>query len=313
MYEIINDPKEMRKFESVDIFTKHYGGYKLFRAKNTHKIIGKKSAVYLNKRLFITLEDRVKLIREKQQQLNFHLKSSMKVDMEKAKDILKDIMSVTLAEPRSVILVEMKETVRLIVDEYLKNPNIVSYLAKISVHDYSTQLHLINVMLYAMGYAYYNDLDHSQIKLYGLIGLMHDIGKVSVPDYILQANRRLTEKEYSQVKEHPRVGWGILRDCDFDVTVRAAAREHHERMDGTGYPDGKTGKELCETSRMLAIIDIFEALTTPRPYRPQIKPFNALQVIKQEVISKRLDADIFKKFAYSIVGIACPDCDKALL
>ncbi|MCP4022225.1 MAG: HD domain-containing protein [Desulfobacteraceae bacterium] len=232
--------------------------------------------------------------------------------MEKAKKILKDIMDVTLSEPKSEVLTEMTRTVKLIVEEYLKNPNIVSYLAKISVHDYSTQLHLINVMLYCMGYAYYNDMGKNNIKLYGLIGLMHDIGKVGIPDYILQAPRKLTENEFNIIMEHPKNGWKILHDCDFDVRVRITALEHHERLDGSGYPDGKSGNNLCETSRMLAIIDVFEALTTWRPYKEPLKPFSALQVIKQDVLAKKLDPKIFRKFAYSIVGITSPEFNKTL-
>ncbi len=315
MYEIINDQNELRKFESVDIFAKCHSGYKLFKAKYNDKNFSKRESDYLNKRLFITLEDRIKLIREKQYQLNFTLKSSMKVDMVKAKEILTDLMEVSLSEPRSEVLIEMGETVKVIVDEYLKNPNIVTYLAKISVHDYSTQLHLINVMLYCMGYAYFNELGRDDIKLYGLIGLMHDIGKVTIPDYLLQAPRKLTEKEFIKIQKHTKTGWEMLRTCDFDVRVRIGAHEHHERLDGSGYPNGKIGRDLCEISRMLAIVDIFEALTTWRPYKNKepLKPFNALQVIKQGVLLKKLDSTIFKRFAYSIVGITSPEFDKSLL
>jgi putative nucleotidyltransferase with HDIG domain len=98
--------------------------------------------------------------------------------------------------------------------------------------------------------------------------LLHDIGKVAVPDAILFKTTKLTEKEYSLIAQHPVVGAEILRDVDFIGEGKLVVRHHHERWDGTGYPDGLAGEEIPLSARVFAVADTLDALTTDRPYRP---------------------------------------------
>ena len=98
--------------------------------------------------------------------------------------------------------------------------------------------------------------------------LLHDIGKVAVPDAILFKAGRLSEEEYSLIAQHPVVGAEILRDVDFIGEGKLVVRHHHERWDGTGYPDGLAGDEIPLAARVFAVADTLDALTTDRPYRP---------------------------------------------
>ena len=98
--------------------------------------------------------------------------------------------------------------------------------------------------------------------------LLHDIGKVAVPDAILFKAGRLTEGEYALIAQHPVVGAEILRDIDFIGEGKLVVRHHHERWDGTGYPDGLCGEEIPLAARVFAVADTLDALTTDRPYRP---------------------------------------------
>jgi putative nucleotidyltransferase with HDIG domain len=98
--------------------------------------------------------------------------------------------------------------------------------------------------------------------------LLHDIGKVAVPDAILFKTSKLTEKEYALIAQHPVVGAEILRDVDFIGEGKLVVRHHHERWDGTGYPDGLSGEEIPLAARVFAVADTLDALTTDRPYRP---------------------------------------------
>jgi ribonuclease P protein subunit RPR2 len=98
--------------------------------------------------------------------------------------------------------------------------------------------------------------------------LLHDIGKVAVPDAILFKTSRLTEKEYALIAQHPVVGAEILRDVDFLGEGKLVVRHHHERWDGTGYPDGLEGEAIPLAARVFAVADALDALTTDRPYRP---------------------------------------------
>jgi HD-GYP domain-containing protein (c-di-GMP phosphodiesterase class II) len=98
--------------------------------------------------------------------------------------------------------------------------------------------------------------------------LLHDIGKVAVPDAILFKTAALTETEFALVALHPVVGAEILRDVDFLGEGRLVVRHHHERWDGSGYPDGLAGQDIPIAARVFAVADALDALTTDRPYRP---------------------------------------------
>ena len=98
--------------------------------------------------------------------------------------------------------------------------------------------------------------------------LLHDVGKVAVPDAILFKSSSLTEEEYALVRRHPIIGSEILRDVDFLGEGKLVVRHHHERWDGSGYPDGLTGDEIPLAARVFAVADALDALTTDRPYRP---------------------------------------------
>ena len=98
--------------------------------------------------------------------------------------------------------------------------------------------------------------------------LLHDIGKVAVPDAILFKTSKLTEEEYALIAQHPVVGAEILRDVDFLGEGKLVVRHHHERWDGTGYPDRLAGDEIPLAARVFSVADTLDALTTDRPYRP---------------------------------------------
>jgi putative two-component system response regulator len=92
-----------------------------------------------------------------------------------------------------------------------------------------------------------------------------------------------------------------------DEEILAAVRDHHERLDGSGYPQGKAGESLSEMARVLAVVDVFDALTTSRAYRKAMTPLVALRQIREEVRANRLDRDIFSNFAKSVVGMTSRD------
>ena len=104
--------------------------------------------------------------------------------------------------------------------------------------------------------------------------LLHDVGKVAVPDAILFKSGSLTKEEYALVTKHPVIGSEILRDVDFLGDGKLVVLHHHERWDGTGYPDGLSGKGIPIAARVFAVADALDALTTDRPYRPA-RPFEA--------------------------------------
>jgi putative two-component system response regulator len=114
-------------------------------------------------------------------------------------------------------------------------------------------------------------------------GIVHDVGKVAVPEHILLKPGPLTEEEWKVMKQHPVVGERICRPLKSFRHVLPIIRHHHEKLDGTGYPDGLKGDEIPITARVLQTVDIFDALTTDRPYRKALPPDEAVAKIRDEV------------------------------
>lgn len=111
----------------------------------------------------------------------------------------------------------------------------------------------------------FDDRDSWRIRV---SGLLHDVGKIVVPIEILRNPGKLNEHEYSIIKTHPAVGYEILKDIDFNWPAAETVFQHHERLNGSGYPNGLKGDEILFEARIIAVADILEAMTSDRPYRP---------------------------------------------
>ncbi|SFA89833.1 MULTISPECIES: HD-GYP domain-containing protein [unclassified Bacillus (in: firmicutes)] len=151
--------------------------------------------------------------------------------------------------------------------------NTVFSLAKtIDARDSYTAFHSSNVADYAKKIAKTMGLSQVEIDSIYLAGLLHDIGKISMPDAILQKDGRLTDEEYGIMKKHPEEGYHIIKDIKRlrDLGITDIVRYHHERPDGMGYPLGLKGKEIPVGARILGVADAFDAMTTNRSYRQKL-------------------------------------------
>ena len=112
--------------------------------------------------------------------------------------------------------------------------------------------------------------------------LLHDIGKIAIPEYILNKPTALTDSEYTKMKLHPVVGGNMLKNIEFPYPVLPMVRFHHERWDGNGYPDGLKGEEIPIGARILALVDCYDALTTDRPYRAPMERGELIEFFRKE-------------------------------
>jgi len=124
-------------------------------------------------------------------------------------------------------------------------------------------------------------LDECRCKLLGMIGQVHDIGLLAVPDKILNKPSRLGTDEFRTVKKHAEISYGILEPLTFLSEVLPAVRHHHERMNGTGYPRGLKGDQIPLSARMLAVADAYDAMTHDRPHRPAVPAIEALNELRR--------------------------------
>ncbi len=122
--------------------------------------------------------------------------------------------------------------------------------------------------------------DSLQLKAIEAGALLHDIGKLAVPDYVLNKPSALTSAEFETMKKHASMGARILTAVDFPYPIVPIVRHHHERWDGRGYPDGLVGAEIPLGARILAVVDCFDALTSDRPYRPRMTDEHAAEILR---------------------------------
>lgn len=173
-----------------------------------------------------------------------------------------------------------RELAASIVDELLQHPDAILHLTDIRTHDDYTFGHSVNVGVLAVLAGMSLGYNRSQLQELALGCLLHDLGKLSVPLEILNKPGTFSEPEMNIMKTHSEAGFDVLRKSP-GVPLLAAhiAYQHHERFNGTGYPRGLKGQEIHEYSRVAAIADVYDALTSDRPYRKGMLPHEAYEIM----------------------------------
>ena len=137
----------------------------------------------------------------------------------------------------------------------------------VSLKDQTTATHLMRVRRYVEAIATKVGLPPQVVEEYGYSSVMHDVGKIHTPDDILGSPHELSTEQFDVIKQHCIDGEAMLGEAQFFATGRAVARHHHERWDGTGYPDGLSGETIPLAARIVSVADVFDALTSKRPYK----------------------------------------------
>jgi HD-GYP domain-containing protein (c-di-GMP phosphodiesterase class II) len=182
--------------------------------------------------------------------------------------------------------------VNTIVDVILRDSNAIESLLKITAHDYYTHTHSINVSIYTLSLGNYLGINGKDLEALGMSAILHDIGKSKVNYDIINKNGKLTEKEFETMQGHSRSGHVIaLRLGITDARILSGIRHHHEKMDGNGYPDKIKGEQISQFARIIAVCDVFDALTTRRSYKDPMNTFDAIKLMKGSM-SEHLDMTV---------------------
>jgi len=155
-------------------------------------------------------------------------------------------------------------------------------MARLEAKDVSTEEHTRRVAEWAVQIGEQLGLSPGRLRDLALAGLLHDIGKLSTPDAILTKPGRLTDAEMDVIKRHPGHGEQLARELGYPERIRRPVRGHHERLDGSGYPDGLRGDEIDLETRILAVADVWDALVSPRVYRGAWTPARAMALLVDE-------------------------------
>jgi len=153
----------------------------------------------------------------------------------------------------------------------------------VDAKDQITHGHIRRVQVYAVELAKRVGVnDDQQLKAIATAALLHDMGKLAIPEHILNKPGQLTSAEFDKMKRHADIGADLLSSVKFPYPVVPIVRHHHERWDGSGYPAGIAGTDIPLGARVLSVVDCFDALTSDRPYRPRLTPSEAFAIIKAE-------------------------------
>jgi HD-GYP domain-containing protein (c-di-GMP phosphodiesterase class II) len=175
---------------------------------------------------------------------------------------------------------QFKDVVTMILDELGSNAQVMTMLSDLNVKDHYLFQHSLNVCLYAgivgMAHGYTRD----ELTVLALGAILHDIGKTQTPDEILLKPGPLTPEEFEIVKKHPVDGFALLKDIPNIPLISAhCALQHHERLDGSGYPRGLKSGEIHEYAQWIGIADVYDAMTSERVYREAMLPHQAMEAI----------------------------------
>lgn len=173
-----------------------------------------------------------------------------------------------------------KEALAMIIEDISRNPNAMIMLTDISVTDLYLYQHSLNVCIYATMLGISEGYSSDDLTVLGLGALLHDIGKTKIPQNILLKPGKLLEPELQVMQKHTELGYKLLKDePNIPLLSAHCALQHHERMDGSGYPRGIRGEDIHDFARWVSLIDSYDAMTSSRAYRPSLLPHQAMEVL----------------------------------
>lgn len=189
-----------------------------------------------------------------------------------------------------------KKVVNTFVNTIFSDAHAIESMIKITAYDYYTHTHSINVCIYSLSLGSYLELDPTMLQELGMSALLHDLGKSRVDPKITNKKGRLTENEFAEMKHHPLYGYSIaLKIGIHDGLILDGIRHHHEKLDGTGYPDGLMGKNITLFARIIAVCDVFDALSTQRSYKDRMSSYDTLMLMKK-TMQHHLDMELVDSF-----------------
>lgn len=189
-----------------------------------------------------------------------------------------------------------KEVANELVNEIIQAPDAIINLVDIKSFDDYTFTHNINVATLSILIGQVMQIPKADLQELGTGALLHDVGKLKVSLAILNKDGKLTDAEFAEMKRHPTYGYEILcRSAEISERSRMVALQHHEKFKGGGYPKSLKGNDISMFARIAAIADVYDALTTDRPYRVAMTPYDAIKIIMSGV-DTQFDPDILKHF-----------------
>jgi HD-GYP domain-containing protein (c-di-GMP phosphodiesterase class II) len=208
------------------------------------------------------------------------------------------MMKNLLENPTAQNITETKKGISEVVSLILTDDAIVHYLLDITSHDFYTYTHSVSVGILgvALAKSLFKNSDAHDMQALGVGFFLHDVGKVGINQALIMKPGKLTADEMEEMRRHSLLGYKLLQEThQLTEESKTIVLQHHERIDGTGYPRRLRGENIHIYARICSIADVYEALTSDRPYRQKLPPFAAMKIMKEEM-SHHFQKDLFEKF-----------------
>ncbi len=278
-------PSRIREFDLYIFHYDHYNipRYVLYRGKtmtltNSHL----RRVESLSKKLYVKRKEYKAYLQYVEQRLHEVLTRDAPglKDQEKQELVYETAVNLTvdlLDDPRAGNNIDRaSQFVQNMITYITNRPDTAFSLIDVLSIDYYTYTHCVNVAVLSLLFGSYIGLDEKKLKELGVGAILHDIGKIKVGESILKKRGALSEKEWEVMRKHPEFGIEVLEGKSIPESARQVILQHHERCNGTGYPRGLLSQEIHPFSKIVMVMDCFDALTTIRPYQHAFSPYEAL-------------------------------------
>lgn len=187
-----------------------------------------------------------------------------------------------------------------LLDEIKTDQNLISIMSDVYTYDHYIFSHSLNVTLYSLAIGLQLKLSKKDLETLGMGAILHDVGKMQIPENILLKPGRLTEDEFLEIKKHAEAGFDILRGVhSLPLIVAHCAFQHHERLNGSGYPRGISGDDIHTFAKIIAVADVFDAVTSNRIYRNAMLPHEGMEILYAGS-GTLFDAKLIESFRQSV-------------
>lgn len=245
-----------------------------------------------------TIEEQMEPVFEKQEFKGFE--NSYKNNLNEAKNAIDSVLNGKMKDKG-----EMYGIVKNIIQTVNCKSDIFSYMGYLKNTGEYTYTHSLNVSVLCNLFSKWLGMSEEETEDLTVAGLLHDIGKTKINREILNKKGRLTSEEFEEVKKHTLIGYEIVKNMNLSDDVKDAVLMHHEKVNGTGYPNGLRGENIGRYARIVAICDIYEAMTAERTYRDKICPFTVIRNFEREnfgILDTEFLLIFLQNIAYTYVG-----------
>jgi HD-GYP domain-containing protein (c-di-GMP phosphodiesterase class II) len=210
---------------------------------------------------------------------------ALDAEMPEAKAVYRDTISyakefiIRAREDNVACVDQAKPLVEELLSSIIRNRDALVSLCKLQSHDEYTYAHCVNVSVLCLAFGYFLGLGHEVLSNLGLAAMCHDLGKTVVPAEVLNKPSKLTEEEFDLIRKHPGVGYDMVRKAGASSLTLKGVLDHHEKINGRGYPNGLASLRISVAGRIVGMADVYDALTSNRPYKDALSPMKALSVM----------------------------------